>query len=127
MGFRDDCPLIHAASASVVQDPLRSDMSALGILCVTTGCTLLVYGLIEAVAALLRTARRGRNRTFECSAAPGVACIGACGSGSYGACGYDGMRALEAGWAPVLAITDGRGYSRGKVAVPEIARAVTER
>ncbi|KAJ6566542.1 hypothetical protein B0H19DRAFT_1232678 [Mycena capillaripes] len=47
----------------------------------------------------------------ECSAAPGVGCIGVCGPGSYDACKYDRMRAPEAGWAPVLAITDGRGMT----------------
>lgn len=112
LGFPEDHTAVHGSGE---QAPGRSNISVIGILCLSTACTVVLYCVFKGAIMLVNAACPG----FRCRASlscSGAACSGSCGSVSYGACGsYDGMRALEAGWGPILAITDGRGHAQGKM------------
>ncbi|KAJ7652496.1 hypothetical protein DFH06DRAFT_1134478 [Mycena polygramma] len=108
-GERSDCASPVGTAAPNIQSPLHlADFSSIHILGAAGACTLLLYCLIAGAATLIR---RGHSNRPECDAVHGAECHGPCASGSYGACG---MRALEAGWGPILAITDGRGHATRK-------------
>ncbi|KAJ7433624.1 hypothetical protein B0H11DRAFT_2112074 [Mycena galericulata] len=100
-------PIVPYRTYLPAADPTFPDASMLGILRVTVVCTILVYAAVEGGAALLRRMRR--RRVGGVFSAEGQA------PSSYGSCTYDGMRALEAGWAPIFAINDGKKYPREKV------------
>ncbi|KAJ7732352.1 hypothetical protein DFH07DRAFT_1065589 [Mycena maculata] len=100
-------PALHYRTCLPAAEPNFPDASTLGILRVTIVCTVLVYAAVDGGAALWR---RMRRRTIS----DADQALARDGAGSYGACRYDGMGALEAGWAPVLAIADGKANPRDK-------------
>ncbi|KAJ7762964.1 hypothetical protein B0H16DRAFT_1455402 [Mycena metata] len=75
------------------------DLFKLGVLlCVPIACAGIIYGAWSIAGAYALGAARERSKSKSAST-------------SYGACGHEHMRVLEdAGWAPVIAITDGRRY-----------------
>ncbi|KAJ7762943.1 hypothetical protein B0H16DRAFT_1455381 [Mycena metata] len=76
------------------------------LLCVPIAGAGMIYGAWSIAGAYARrsSAREGLSRCVAQSKSKSA-------STSYGACGHEHMRALEdAGWAPIIAITDGRRY-----------------
>ncbi|KAF7369545.1 hypothetical protein MVEN_00284400 [Mycena venus] len=111
LGIEEDRTPVAVSSVSASDTHFRPHISVLGILSITTACSVLLYAVVEGAAALVRSIRSGSRRRSNYSAAPGDDGVGTSAIDSYGACGYDGMRALEAGWRPVLAIADGRRHT----------------
>ncbi|KAJ7025788.1 hypothetical protein C8F04DRAFT_1298788 [Mycena alexandri] len=83
------------------------DLYKLGaLLCVPIAWAGIVYGAWSIAGAYVRSSSAPRDR---------ARCVAQSKSAYYGSCEHEHMRALEdAGWAPVVAITDGRRYARSK-------------
>ncbi|KAJ7343731.1 hypothetical protein DFH08DRAFT_961879 [Mycena albidolilacea] len=85
LGFPKDHTAVHGSGE---QAPGLSNISVIGILCLSTTCTVVLYCVFEGAIILVNTACPGFRRRAS-SSCSGDACSG---SVSYGACGsYDGM------------------------------------